>query len=633
MRAITLLTFCLIAQLFWAQDGLDTIKYVSNQKYTQSLVDSILEGKVVIPDFEDLRRILESDARLLGWPYYYYGHASKSFNRGQWDSSIYYCNLAIEQYNNASIQRPKDEERLSGVYTVKGSALWEQKNYRSSLISQQKALDLAKKYEYYWIGYIYAGIAENHYRLGNDSLARFYFEKCLADTAYMSVPRAAVSTLASMGSLEKKLEPSKAYFLKAIKSSYEMGDSMDIHSAYFNIGNIYYEHGDLDSTIVYYDLGCEAYEHYGYGTYYAGPVTYQTKKAFLELQKGNTTMAIDSFLDAMVKIQQDSIHDEGDLFLYDFCADNLNRVFIQKNNLQSANSVLQSKIEFHKNYYDKQLKTELQAIETDYQVREKDASIAQLEQQSVQDEKIIQLQRVLTLSLLGLMLAVIGLGFYFWKQRNLKNKYEKENLEQRLLRSQMNPHFVFNALNSVSALVEKKSENTIPYIQRLATLFRYILTNTSEELISLEEELHTLKNYLDLQSNFSDKFEYELVIDESIDQENLLIPPMLIQPFIENSIHHGFQGTSGKNNIEVRILPAENENLLLCTVIDNGIGYTISKNLKKKTHTGHTSVSGDIVRYRLSLLRKKFKVKARFLINDLQPKGTEVHLFLPLIAD
>ena len=126
---------------------------------------------------------------------------------------------------------------------------------------------------------------------------------------------------------------------------------------------------------------------------------------------------------------------------------------------------------------------------------------------------------------------------------------EKENLQQRLLLSQMTPHFLFNSLNVISHLVDKNDEKTIPYVHKLANLYRQILNNSRDEFVEFEEEVKLIENYLAVQSNFSANFEYECNYDELGNTEGVLIPPMLIQPFIENSIVHGFTNFEEKKII------------------------------------------------------------------------------------
>ncbi len=230
-------------------------------------------------------------------------------------------------------------------------------------------------------------------------------------------------------------------------------------------------------------------------------------------------------------------------------------------------------------------------------------------------------------------MGVLGvLGYIVYYQRKLKYQYKASNLEQRLLRSQLNPHFLFNALNSVSGLVQKKSDETIPYISKLGELLRSILENSREEFISLEEELDTIATYLELQSNFSKKFAFDIQVGKDLNKEELLIPPMFLQPFIENAIDHGFKGHEDEK-ITITVVQKSKDQVLYFSIEDNGIGY--SNTMKNKKHAfGHQSLSGTILKERLELYARTFKKKARYVIEDVASNGgTRVHLYLPYLLD
>jgi len=223
-----------------------------------------------------------------------------------------------------------------------------------------------------------------------------------------------------------------------------------------------------------------------------------------------------------------------------------------------------------------------------------------------------------------------GFGYLFWKQRKLKNQYEKENLEQRLLRSQMNPHFIGNAMNTVSSLVERDSKETIPFINKLSNLFRLMLTNSREELVSLEEELVIINNYLELQSNFSQKFSFKVSIGDDVSLEEVVIPPMLIQPLIENAIVHGFSNSIKNREITINVIKDQKESLLKIEVGDNGSGF--DQNVQLKNNQNRKSISGNIIKERLIILKKKFKVNSRLTVNSNE-EGTKVELYLPYLID
>ncbi|MEM7187680.1 MAG: histidine kinase, partial [Bacteroidota bacterium] len=263
---------------------------------------------------------------------------------------------------------------------------------------------------------------------------------------------------------------------------------------------------------------------------------------------------------------------------------------------------------------------------------EKEDSIRNLQETTAEQDLIITQRTIITWAVGGLFLLLGGLAYLFYRKRQADNKYRVANVEQRLLRSQLNPHFLFNALNSVVSLASVRSDKTVPYTLKLSSLLRAILQNSRAEFVTLAEELSAVEDYLELESNFSEQFSYDVQLDERIDVEELLVPPMFIQPFLENAIKHGIVGKED-GYIELRITLSEGEKSLQCIILDNGTGY--SKSLEQqKSDPQHQSVSGDILNERLQLYAKTLKSKAFFSINDLpNDEGTRVDIHIPYVKD
>ncbi len=222
--------------------------------------------------------------------------------------------------------------------------------------------------------------------------------------------------------------------------------------------------------------------------------------------------------------------------------------------------------------------------------------------------------------------------------REKKVKQDKEclvlqkmhDLEQAALRSQMNPHFIFNALNSIQGFIidgDKKSSSR--YLSKFSKLVRSTMHYSNVPKITLEQELKMLHQYLELeQLRFNGKFNYELNVHSLIDRENVHLPPMMVQPFIENAIKHGIGPMKGKGKITVGFEPQKDA--LLVTITDNGIGLTASKKIKEKNRPHHISMGMKVTKKRLQLLssdKYKQKLKVRELVDERgEVLGTEVRL-------
>ncbi|MGJ8745625.1 histidine kinase [Polaribacter sp.] len=218
------------------------------------------------------------------------------------------------------------------------------------------------------------------------------------------------------------------------------------------------------------------------------------------------------------------------------------------------------------------------------------------------------------------------------KLDKLKFKNHLLGLEQKALQLQMNPHFIFNVLNGIKALGNAgKTRELNTTISQFSILLRSILNNSRLEEISLHDEIETLKNYLDLEQKLSAKtFTYTIKTTlKNIDAEEILIPPMLLQPFIENSIKHGISpnATDGKIEIDFEI----KHQFIECIILDNGIGIHQSK--KQKTTTNHTSVAFEVTKERIQNLSKYSAFSVEEIIKENTILGTKIWFKIPLKTD
>ncbi len=193
------------------------------------------------------------------------------------------------------------------------------------------------------------------------------------------------------------------------------------------------------------------------------------------------------------------------------------------------------------------------------------------------------------------------------EKETIENLAARLSLERRLLRSQMDPHFIFNALGNIQSMILQK--DTIPavsYLNKFAKLTRQILEQSRKETISLEEEIGTLKNYIELQQlRLNNSFEYEIICDESIEND-IFIPPLLIQPFIENAVEHGLKPKpkEEKGLLKINFTQMSDQKNLICTIKDNGIGLAASRKLK--INENHQSLSTIITDERLTKMQKEY---------------------------
>jgi len=246
-----------------------------------------------------------------------------------------------------------------------------------------------------------------------------------------------------------------------------------------------------------------------------------------------------------------------------------------------------------------------------------------------------------------LLVFTLIAGTWFFVQRRIKNirlKHEIElrmldiekqkfELEQRALRLQMNPHFLFNSLNSIqSYIVGHNPEMAINYLGKFSQLMRLILANSGNKTVPLNEEIKAITYYLDLEKlRFEQKFDYRIEVDPAIDREFMEIPPMIIQPYIENAIIHGLLHKKGKGNIQVEFRLKDDK--IHCTVTDDGVGRKRSAEILKQQGMNRQSSGMHITRARLELLNQDNKEEYNVRVTDIEDEhgnalGTKIELFI-----
>lgn len=265
----------------------------------------------------------------------------------------------------------------------------------------------------------------------------------------------------------------------------------------------------------------------------------------------------------------------------------------------------------------------------EYDRAEQDKKITELREANLKT----QLSRQRWLAALGglLLLSLAGGIYYFYRQKNreLEIKSERTEVEQRLFRSQMNPHFIFNTLGSIQSflLTEGKSQEAAYHLAKFAKLMRKILSQSQYPRITLKEEIETLQIYLTLQKlRFENRFDFDIQIDERLDVDDTYIPPMILQPIVENAIEHGKIHSVDDGKVIIKF--DEKGDVLAVSVTDNGVG------LDAKSATSidkGESYATKIINKRLGYLASKYGDHIRMTIESINP-GTRVQLSLPHIT-
>ena len=241
--------------------------------------------------------------------------------------------------------------------------------------------------------------------------------------------------------------------------------------------------------------------------------------------------------------------------------------------------------------------------------------IAQLEQEKKLKDELIRKKNLFNYSLIGALIILIGLIFFIFrtlKKVQIKNK----KIALQSLRREMNPHFIFNSLNSVNHFIATNNElEANQYLTKFSKLMRGVMENSTDDFIPFQQELDLLQNYLALEkTRFADKFDYEIEVDESLNTQSLKVPGMLVQPFLENAVWHGLRYRTTKGFLQLKFEKSY-ENLKI-TIDDNGIGIEESKKQKTEHQKTRKGRGMKNTLERIALLNDLYKQNIECKITD-----------------
>ena len=327
------------------------------------------------------------------------------------------------------------------------------------------------------------------------------------------------------------------------------------------------------------------------------------KEAFtLALQKGNSAEAKKSLI-ALTQYYNDKGKNKESLVLYDQFIQNFEQL------VQSDTTLIDTKA---------------------FQVSED--KIRQLEKEKSLKDELISKKNTFNYFLLG----SIGLLllFFLWIVKSLfKIKTKNKEIALQSLRREMNPHFIFNSLNSVNQFIsENKELEANKYLASYSNLMRNTMENSNKDFITLDNELEHLKKYLELEHlRFLDKFDFRISVDPELDLERTMVPNMIIQPHLENAIWHGLRYLDAKGLLKLQVQLTNGK--VVIRIEDNGIGLTKSQDLKTSNQKTHQSRGMSNTKERISLLNELYKKNISFQISEkaLPETGTVVEIVFPLI--
>lgn len=678
---IFLLLFCISLSSFAQKHEIDSLKQLlRNYKKTDTTKFLLYYDISRAYDDEDDKLSLKySDSALYIAP--------KLENKNKWLAKVFYrkgqnyyqyfhYKESLDSYQKAihfALKGKKTDELLGRIYHNTGLIYQYNDEYKKALGYHQKAFELFVKIKNEKLGLTALNSVGACYTNLNDykKALNCYFQVLkIAETQNNESEMGLAS--GNIGLVFKRIgnfEKAYAYFEKAIAIYSKINDMRNLINTYQSYGTAKDSNNDQKGAIKLYEKGLRLatkpeYDNLKYDLINGLGVAYLAQK--------NYEKAIDFLKQSLVYYRENENKRKLSItnLHYSEVLTEAPDEILKKNNINPSekynlaisllkeNVKIDEKLEIPESLmYDKELLAKIYEKKGDYKnalhefkdfQRLKDSlSYSENREEAIKKEmqynadkketlakaeigkqKVIR-NAIVTVSLIVLIAGVfLFLGFrkrqkIKAEQKEILLKAEISETEMKALRAQMNPHFIFNALNSIADYINKNDARSADYyLGKFAKLMRGILENSEEKEISLSEELKMLEFYMDLESlRFKNKFNYEVKIADDINPENTLIPPMILQPFVENSILHGLAKKENDGKITIHI--DKTEDLLKCTIEDNGIGRkNPNENLNK-------SYGVKLTRERIALFDKSKNSDSGVFYTDLET-GTRVELRLPL---
>ncbi|MBN1638530.1 MAG: tetratricopeptide repeat protein [Ignavibacteriales bacterium] len=577
-----------------------TVMFLSNTYFTAQNVDSL---KKLIQSSENNKKVDLLNELATS---YYYSYP---------ESTIIYARIAQEIAKE--INYIKGEARaldcIGNSYDIRGE-------FHKSLEYFLHALKLREGIDdSIGVSDSYFNIGASYFRSGYYNNALEYCQKSLELSRKINYKKGIASSLDIIGTVYSELNDLDAAlksYIESLAVEKELNNKQGIIISLTNIADILDEKNEFNKALNYYyealEICTELNDKVGKAIILNNiGLLFLNLKRYAEA-KENLTNALKSAIQV------------GDINLQMQIYDSFYKYYRNINDCSNALQYYIAYSELKDSVFNETKSQQIADMMTKYQTEriENAKNILELKNKKLENDKLYLISGIIVL----LLFSVI-----FYYKIKLKQKNKELYSTEKMLRMQMNPHFISNSMAAVqNFILSEDIENSLDYIGNFTELMRKIIESSEHEYIALADEIENLKVYLELEkSSFAEIFDYKIKIDKSIDTEEIKIPPMLIQPYIENSILHGFADKEDNCRIMLSFKKI-NEKNLLCTIEDNGIGREKAAERKIKTKK-YKSIGQRNVEQRIQLINKIYKTNLKVKIIDLidkkgKPKGTRVEL-------
>ncbi|PWH85273.1 tetratricopeptide repeat-containing sensor histidine kinase [Brumimicrobium oceani] len=553
---------------------------------------------------------------------------------------------SIIDFFNLSIKYAKQSDvksLASSIHDIASLFYLEIEDFQKAIQNQQKGISFAKenKLSANTVSHL-VSIGHIHFELGQFDKAEEAFleaQELLKGLNIDYVSGQLYNYLGELYNAKKELSKSIQYYQKSLINFYNIQYNTGLVNVHKNIGKAYFDKGDIDLAAKNYELSLQfsaittgdeekgelycliSQLHLSKNQLQQSEV--YIKKAINYWQNKNLVLPLHKayFKYAEIKYKQGN-HKEANLYY---------RQYIKMSDSIYSQETDRKVAELSELFKTEQ--KERKIIEQEKKLEEELSERLLIQNKLTYSKKLNQLILAILLVSIGLFVAIFVLIKNKNKQEQLKKKQREIELQQTLLRSQMNPHFIFNAMSVIQSYIyDEDIKNSSKFLVHFSKLMRLMLENNAKEFISLEKEIEIINRYLVIQKmRFEDRFDFTIESDSIEDQARVFIPPMLVQPFIENAIEHG--ALDKVNNGLIRIKYEIVGNLFKFIIEDNGVGRKASSKKKKSADSeNHRSMAIDLTKGRISLLNEKHKSKGYLRIEDLNQEketGTLVTITTP----
>jgi hypothetical protein len=508
-------------------------------------------------------------------------------------------------------------ENLALVYTHMG-------DYRNAVECLLKSVEIKKEHNYSRIFNIYIKLASLQQLLETDKVD-YYISLAQKELQKMDSIRPAdkvvfYNELSLIYKNREMYDSSILYSRDVVRISKEIDWNAGIAAGFSSLAEVFYRKGDLDSSIVYHRNSLRLSQELSDCTGIVEENLYLAK-LYLENKQLDSVLVLAN--ESLLKAEEcDLLNAQGEAlkFIADF--------YQEQDEFEQAFLYLQKYYTIQDSIASSEVKNNIAELEARYQSELQEQQIGLLTAENKIKSQRLQVSILVVVILTILILLIL----YAFIMRRREAVIKENNLKQQLFQAQMNPHFIFNALTSIQNYMYRNDPDaTAGYLARFSFLMRSILSNSSKDSISLAEEIEILKSYIELEKmRLNHSFEYEILYSEELETELIHIPPMLIQPFIENAIRHGLGEI--KNNGMLSVSFEDRGEFLQIQIVDNGIGINESR---KSNRAGHKSMALSIFTQRMQLIRKRSRKIPPPRIEDRSESGSEgtfVELYLPILG-